>query len=173
MLARLLVIGLVTFLAATPVAASDGADAAARIDADRSRIEDFGADLRIELTLSQPVPWRVHTLDAPRRLVVEFDGVDLSRTGLDAIVASDCVSALRLMPRAVGGWQRIELTLTVPLRIETAGMTPAGPGAALKLQLAPTSAEDFSRLAGQDPNAALAPPRTLRLFSRVSLGPDP
>lgn len=175
MFARRLAIGLVIFLAAVPASAQDDAGPAARIDSELSRIEDFGADLRIELALSRPVAWRVHTLDAPRRLVVDLDGVELSQSELAGVVASDCVSDLRTMPRA-GGWQRIVLTLTMPLRIETAGLTGAGANAALKLQLAPTSDEEFSRTVAR--NAASAPvvapagPRVLRFLSSISPDTD-
>lgn len=146
-------------------APASGQEPKARIDAEGSRIEDFGADLRIELSLSRPVPWRVNTLDAPRRLVLDFDGVDLSESALRAIVASDCVSLLHAIPDAAGGWQRIVLTLTLPLRIETAGLTANDEGAVLKLQLAPTSAEAFSRAAA--PEAEAIPTGELRLFTRL------
>ena len=55
----------------------------ARVDATQSSIEDArrgGAE--IKLTLSQGLPWRVFTLDSPRRLVIDFREVDW--TGVDA-----------------------------------------------------------------------------------------
>lgn len=118
------------------------------IDPRVSRIEDFGADLRIELALSRPVLWRVFTLDQPRRLVVEFDGLNPDGAGLEHIIDSDCVEAVAAEEAAEPGWFRVVMTLTLPLRIETAGIAETESGAALKLQLAPTSAAEFARSAG-------------------------
>ncbi len=139
--------------------------AVARIDPAQSRIEDFGADLRIELVLSRPVPWQVYTLDAPRRLLVDFNEVDFSQTDLAAIVASDTISLLSV-ERVGPGWSRLVLSLAAPMRIETAGLATAGgansgahAAAVLKLQLAPSTAEEFTKSAGLPMESPLAPPQ--------------
>lgn len=174
MLGRSLAIAFAVLLsAAPPGAADDTAGPPARIDGQSSRIEDFGADLRIELTLTRPVPWRVYTLDGPWRLVLEFDGLDLRDAGLASIVASDGVSGLSAVPDESGGWQRIVLSLAVPLRIETAGLTESGTGAVLKLQLAPTTESEFSRSAGLDTAESRDGPRNRLLFTRSALVPGP
>ncbi len=120
----------------------------ARIDAAASRIEDFGSNLHVELALSRPVLWRVFTLDAPRRLVVDFSEVDFHGTDLGAIVASDGVSWVEER-RDAADWTQLVIHLAHPLRIETAGLAPKGrTGAVLKLQLAPTTAAEFTEKAG-------------------------
>ncbi len=125
----------------------------ARINAGESRIEDFGSNLHVELALSRPVLWRVFTLDAPRRLVVDFSEVDFRGTDLGAIVASDGVSWVE-QRRDGANWTQLVIHLSHPLRIETAGLAPQGhAGAVLKLQLAPTTAAEFTEEAGppEDP----------------------
>lgn len=137
---------------------SDGMTALARIDADRSRIEDFGANLHVELALSQPVPWRVFTLDAPRRLVIDFSEVDFAGADLAKLHASDHVQGL-YRGRFREGWSRLVVELADPLRIETAGLVTTGvQGAVLKLQLAPTTAERFTAEAGVPDGASFALP---------------
>ena len=134
-------------------------NALARIDTDQSRIVDFGANLHVELALSQPVPWRVFTLDAPRRLVIDFSEVDFAGADLADLHASDHVQGL-YRGRFREGWSRLVVELTDPLRIETAGLVTAGvEGAILKLQLAPTTAERFTADAGVPDGAAFALPQ--------------
>ena len=155
---------LVMLWLAPPVAAREPSEPAA-LDGGLSRIEDFGADLRIELALSRPVPWRLYMLDAPRRLVLAFDGLTLEEAELSAIVESDGVAGIGVEPGAQTGWQHLVVTLSLPLRIETAGLTDAGEGAVLKLQLAPTSAAEFSRLAAPAPTG---PRPTRRIVTDIA-----
>lgn len=161
-------------LAVAPEAQESGV---ARIDPETSRIEDFGANLLVELSLSRPVLWRVFTLDAPRRLVVDFDAVDFRGTDLATIVSSDSVAAV-VQRRAEGQWSRIVIRLSAPMRIETAGLAEQNPsGAALKLQLAPTTPTEFSDAAGPPEESVGAPPdepgapgRLLRAMVRTVFG---
>ncbi|WP_375263163.1 N-acetylmuramoyl-L-alanine amidase [Palleronia sp.] len=132
--------------------------ALARIDTEQSRIVDFGANLHVELALSQPVPWRVFTLDDPRRLVIDFSEVDFTGADLANMHASDHVQGL-YRGRFREGWSRLVVELADPLRIETAGLVTAGvEGALLKLQLAPTTPERFSAEAGVPEGATFALP---------------
>ena len=134
--------------------------ALARPDAELSEIIDFGADLQITLALSQPVPWRVYTLDAPPRLVLDFSEVDWRGSDMDATLASDRVVALRSGPFR-DGWSRMVLELAGPMLVETAGLTTAGADgrAILKIQMAPTDAKTFGTLAGPPEGAAFSLPR--------------
>ncbi len=50
--------------------------ALARVQPEASSLQDNGADVVLRLTLSQPVPFRVFSLDNPRRLVIDFNEVD-------------------------------------------------------------------------------------------------
>ena len=70
-------IRLMIFLAwaANPAFAQDFS-ALARVDAAKSQVSDLRGGLAVDLYLSQAVPYRVFTLDDPRRLVLDFREVD-------------------------------------------------------------------------------------------------
>lgn len=150
-----------------PPAGAENLTALARIDTEQSRIVDFGANLHVELALSQPVPWRVFTLDDPRRLVIDFSEVDFTGTDLAAMHASDHVQGL-YRGRFREGWSRLVVELADPLRIETAGLVTAGvEGALLKLQLAPTTPDRFAAEAGVPEGAAFALPPAAEVAAPV------
>ncbi|QFU08614.1 N-acetylmuramoyl-L-alanine amidase AmiC precursor [Rhodobacteraceae bacterium THAF1] len=131
--------------------------ALARIDPASSRIADFGNNLLVELALSQPVPWRVFTLDAPRRLVLDFSEVDFAGTDLQALLSSDLVSNL-YRGRFREGWSRMVIDLAQPMAIETAGLSTSGGVTALKLQLAPVSEAEFTAGTGVPESALFSLP---------------
>ncbi len=137
---------LVATCCATPGAGSspDEAVGVARIDMDASRIEDFGSDLQVELTMSRAVPWRVFTLDAPYRLVADFGEVDFDESDLGALIESDNVQGVT-HGRYREGWSRMVLILAQPMRVETAGLSLAqdADAAVLKMSLAPASEREF------------------------------
>ncbi|AEM40540.1 N-acetylmuramoyl-L-alanine amidase [Ketogulonicigenium vulgare] len=122
----------------------------ARMDAAGSAVS---AD-HIGLSLSQAVPWRVFTLDDPRRLVVDFREVEFGSAGAQAISRDLPEGALR-MGRLRPGWSRLVLDLAQPMRIARAGMQVAsGDGRAqLNITLQPTDAAQFSVESGV-PNAS-------------------
>jgi len=135
---------------------ADGLSALARLDA-RSSGVTHAADgtVTLDLALSQPVAWRIFTLDDPRRLVldlaeVDWEGADLSLPGLGGALA-----ALRA-GRPAPGWSRLVFDLAAPHTVETAGLTtdvPEGaPGAArLTVRLRPVSEAEFAALAVPPP----------------------
>ncbi|PZX18543.1 N-acetylmuramoyl-L-alanine amidase [Palleronia aestuarii] len=136
-------------------------ESTAWIDTEISRIADFGSDLHIELALSQAVPWQAFTLDAPRRLVLDFAEIDFAGSGLEDIVMSDVVADMRMGP-VRPGWSRLVFGLSAPFQIETAGMSMKATDAAavLKIQLAPTDEETFAELSGQLESEVFAVPET-------------
>lgn len=71
----------VALLCAGPVAAqTTGFGGLARLDPDASAVSGTRNGVTIDLALSQGVPYRVFTLDAPPRLVVDFREVDWAGT---------------------------------------------------------------------------------------------
>jgi N-acetylmuramoyl-L-alanine amidase len=155
----------ITFLILTclgGMAAAQDFSALARVDAARSAIEDEGrSGVRIGLTLSQGVPWRLFLLDGPPRLVVDFREVDWS--GLDP---TDILRTERLGPVRFGtylpGWSRLVAGLKDPMGIDTAAMRvdeTAGT-ARLDIVLQPVRADAFAATAGapRDPAWDLPPP---------------
>ncbi|HSG37769.1 MAG TPA: AMIN domain-containing protein, partial [Paracoccaceae bacterium] len=104
---------------AGPLAAQDFS-ALARIDAEQSAVKPWKQGAEVDLQLSQPVPFRVFTLDAPWRLVIDFREVDWTGLSREAIWAGpdSRISALRfggLRP----GWSRMVVDLAQPMIIET------------------------------------------------------
>lgn len=152
--------GLLWALLGTCVLSAEVAESVplARIDPEASRIEDFGADLHVELALTQAVPWRAYTLDNPRRVVLDFSEVDFDGAGLREILASDGVSGISAGP-VRRGWSRLVLHLSEPYAIETAGISTGAAGvAAVKLQLAPTDPRSFSAETGAPASPLFALP---------------
>ena len=155
---KLSALALCGLLAMSPVArAQDGLTALARPDLSRSSIADLGGDLQITLALSQPVPWRIFTLAAPPRLVVDFAQVDWTGQTVSEIVNSDSVTEV-LTGAFLNDWSRLVLTLSHPMLLETAGLTTGQDdgGATLKVQMARTDAETFAAQAGAPDGASLA-----------------
>lgn len=134
----------------------------ARVDQAQSALTDNrGGAVDLRLSLSQGVPWRVFTLDAPRRLVIDFREVDW--TGFDAadFDRSAAVRDLRA-GRYRPGWTRMVALLEQPLLVETAELRTdiQSGGAVLSLRLAPGSDADFAAASGapSDPRWDLPPP---------------
>ena len=121
----------------------------ARVDMEGSRLSDTRQGLVLELELSQGVPWRVFTLDAPERLVVDFREVDwrgVDGTLLDMAERAREVRVGSFQP----GWSRMVVALTGPFGIEAADMAlDAEAGTAqLVIELEETSPETFAAAAG-------------------------
>ena len=94
----------------------------ARLDVTHSVIEDSWGKTTVDLFLSQPVPWRVFTLDDPRRLVLDFREIDWRGADKATLDQSDRVSDLRfgaLRP----GWSRMVVDLSDAMIVSQAGMT--------------------------------------------------
>lgn len=122
----------------------------ARLDVSESQIVDQGKRrASIDLALSQGVPWRVFTLDAPRRLVIDFREVDWTGVSGSDLLKGDNISDVR-----VGGfrpgWSRLVADLASPMVVETAEMKidPSTSEAQLRVKMFATDAESFSSRSG-------------------------
>ncbi|MBK1635040.1 N-acetylmuramoyl-L-alanine amidase [Rhodovulum adriaticum] len=159
---------LLSLALALPVAAQD-LSALARPDIGASAIAD-GADggVRVQLSLSQPVPYRVFTLADPPRLVADFREVDWAGTDPAALIRTERVQGARagvVRP----GWSRLVLDLAGPLGLDSAEMRPdpVTGRALLRLALRPAAPEAFaaqsrppqSALWGLPDPETLPPPR--------------
>ena len=100
---------------------AQGLTALARVDADRSSITDTRQGATLRIGISQPIPYRVFTLDQPARLVLDFSVVDW--TGLDAETFNQSTQVADLrMGNIRPEWSRIVISLAAPLAINTAEM---------------------------------------------------
>lgn len=156
--------------------------ALARVDAPASGIEDgWWGRTDISVKLSQGVPFRVFTLDAPARLVVDFREVDFSGVrAADLLAESGRIAAVRF-GAFQPGWSRLVADLAEPMIPEEIGMpVDANSGrATLEITLKTASAEEFAAQSGapDDPNWApaflRAPARQPRDEDRFTVVLDP
>lgn len=156
---RLILVVFACMAGLASVAAASGFSALARMDAARSEVRDRGTAVEIDLALSRPVPWRAYTLDAPRRLVLDF-----SEVAWDRPVPEDSavVAAIRTGPLHPG-WSRMVFDLDRPVAIRSAALdTSAGDGRArLRLRLERVSEEAFAAASGAPVDARFARPETV------------
>lgn len=121
----------------------------ARLDVAQSRISDRGRSIVINLALSQGVPYRAFTLDAPRRLVLDFREVDWGDMAPRELDHSERVSNVR-----VGGfrpgWSRMVVDLEAPFVMQTTAMNvdPESGAATLEVVLRQGNAEHYAARAG-------------------------
>lgn len=146
-IARLMMMILVLWAGA---AQAQQMSALARLDATRSYIRDEGrGGLAIDLHLTQAVPYRVFTLDEPRRLVVDFREVDWG-----GVKAADLLQGSQASSARFGvfrpGWSRMVVDLAAPMVVETAGMAtdPNDGDAMVQIRLVASDAADFAARAG-------------------------
>lgn len=124
----------------------------ARVDMEASRLDDTRDGMRLELGLSQGVPWRVFTLDGPPRLVLDFREVDWR--GVDGVLLDWAERALAVRVGAFRpGWSRMVVDLAGPYGVAESGMDidDATGAARIEVLLAPMSDEDFAAAAGAPP----------------------
>lgn len=122
--------------------------ALARVMPDQSQLIKDGADVVLTLNLNQGVPFRVFTLGAPYRLVLDFNEIDWTGLDPDTLNKAQAVGAVR-----VGvfrpGWSRMVMDLDGPFSVHTAAMQTSDAGTARVLvRLAPTSKGQFLARAG-------------------------
>jgi len=139
----------------------------ARINADQSGITEQDGGIMLKLGLSQGVPFRIFTLDAPRRLILDFREVEWSGLPPDISKGAATISQVRyglFRP----GWSRMVLDLNAPLTVRSAEMavTKSTGAASLTVALAQTTAEDFAARSGA-PKDALWPSRKVAGVSSV------
>jgi N-acetylmuramoyl-L-alanine amidase len=119
----------------------------------------------LTLQLSQGVPWRLFTLDDPKRLVIDFREVDWSRADEAQLDQSDAVRQIRagaLRP----GWTRMVAVLDRAMAVEQAEMRadPDSGKASLQVMLRATDDHSFAQSAGlpNDPTWDLSGATQLR-----------
>ena len=138
-------------LCSIPVGAQSGASlfALARILPADTGVSGRRGTVVLDLGLTQAVPYRVFTLDQPRRLVLDFREVDWGGLPVEEIAGHDgIISARAGVYRA--GWSRLVLALDQPGRITEAGMQtdPATGEATVRVMLKSVSEDEFGHLAG-------------------------
>lgn len=141
---------MIRWLAAVMLMAQ-AATAQVAVDPERAFVRDGWWTLEVDLGLSAMTPYRAFTLDAPRRLVVDFEDVSFAGLSPEDIRSGARASAVRFGPLRPG-WSRMVVDLAEPLVITQAGMAKSEDGATLTIILAQASAEEFAQEAGAPPD---------------------
>ncbi len=158
LLRLILAVALWAWLPAAPAGAQE-LSALARVRTEGAVLRDTpGGGVELVLPLTVAVPYRVFTLDAPRRLVLDFNEVDWGGLDPEALAGgSGKVSALRfgvIRP----GWSRMVLDLAAPLKVDTAALQTEPTGSAtVLLRLVPATPEEYAARAGAPEGALFAP----------------
>jgi len=161
-----LLLGLVWALAAPPALAQQALTGLARITGDGIDIIERRGRVELSLGLSQPVPWRVFTLDNPPRAVLDFSEVDWAGANADTLA----MRAERIATLAFGtfrpGWSRMVIELTAPMMVARAEMDTGEGETRVRLKLTDTDAQTFAARAGapesavfREAESAALPPR--------------
>ena len=115
------IIAILAFVLCATTTVAQDLTALARFDPETSSVSDRWRGARIELSLSQGVPWRVFTLDEPYRLVADFREVDWGTTTSLPVDGIDRIGSVRL-GQFQPGWSRMVVELKAPLGLEAAEM---------------------------------------------------
>jgi len=156
-----------------PVVAQD-LSALARVNNQQSDLHDDGLTVNLALSISQPVPYRIFTLDSPRRLVIDFNEVDWESFDPVKFDNSEIVTSVRV-GIFVPGWSRMVLQIDQPLQVDLAGLsTNAAANALVNIRLSQTTATEFAASAGA-PVAARGPviDQNQEILSHRQNGQDP
>lgn len=126
--------------------------AQAQLGSGGASISDQSGAVEIRVALTQAVPWRVHLLNGPPRVAVEFGDLLWSQ---EPDVGSASVADV-VTERHDAAWSRMVAVLREPFDVETAEMTVDADGSAqLLVTLVPVTAEDF-REAAEDETPVFA-----------------
>ena len=147
-------LGICLLLSTVVSASAQGMTALARADSSASALVDQGDSIEMMLRLSQPVPFRIFTLDDPRRMVVDFAEVDWTGFDTEAFNTSRGITGLRV-GGFTPGWSRMVLDLAQPYALVHAEMSRDDSGAVLTLNLDPAASDEFALTAGTPPDARL------------------
>lgn len=130
-------------------ASAQDLSALARFDSEKSSLEEKWRGVRLSLGLSQGVPWRVYTLDEPRRLIADFREVDWGEATQLEFAETDRVDDVRF-GQFQPGWSRLVMDLNAPLALDSAEMRidETSGQANLNVHLTLVAPEEFTEKAG-------------------------
>lgn len=115
-------------------------------------LDEDGSGLDLAFDLSQPVPWRLFTVDNPARLVIDFNRLT------EAVDLSGSVGEVLVAGLAEDGWSRLVLTLPGPFGVAEAAMGTMSDGRArLDVALVPVTQDVFAQTARAVPQSSQAP----------------
>jgi N-acetylmuramoyl-L-alanine amidase len=136
-------------------AAAQGMGALARLIPEESRVSAEEGYVSLQLSLSQPVPFRVFTLADPARVVVDFREVAFGDWA-EGVELPEGLSGIAAGPARQAGWSRLVVDLARPMVPETAAMTtdPASGRAEVIVRLVEADEATFRARAVAPPEAS-------------------
>lgn len=136
-------------LALTGPVASQDLNALARVTVDQSTLVETRRGIRLDLALTQGVPFRAFTLNDPMRVVLDFREVNWAGVDPTTLGRAESIGDIRV-GRFREGWSRMVIELTEPLDIHALSMAGTGQGAdtLLTLDLRETDADTFAATSG-------------------------
>jgi N-acetylmuramoyl-L-alanine amidase len=144
--------------------------ALARLDVAASSLGAEGGGLALQLSISQPVPWRLRLMDDPPRLVIDAREIDW--TGLGALRPAGPAVALRAGSFRPG-WSRLVVELDGPQRVVLSEMATAAGGAVIRLRLEPTDPASFAAEAARPDLPDWAAPEPAEVSAPAAEGQGP
>ena len=141
-----MILWLIALLCAANLAAADNT-----VDPARTSVADGWWTLEVAIGLDHITPYRVFTLDEPRRLVIDIEEVSFAGLDADALLSGDRAAAVRFGPLRPG-WSRMVVDLAEPLMIAQASMVGSADGADLTIVMERTTPETFAANAGAPPD---------------------
>lgn len=118
-----------------------------RVDRARSFVRDGWWRLEVAFGLSDDTPFRVFTLDEPRRLVIDLADANWSDVDPIDLLEHGRATGVRNLP--IGdGWTRTVIDLAEPLVISQAGMTSDTAMTSLTIRLDTATAQEFAAVSG-------------------------
>lgn len=170
--AAILLAGL-AFVFAAPPGGGKAAAQTALVTGATAETRLFGRRLSLRLDLDGPAPFRVFTLVEPPRLVIDVAGALADDFDPAVLAAVGPVAAARPAPVSPD-WARLVLTLTRPMRLESAELRGTAGSASLDIRLARTDAARFAAASGPPPGvlapAPVTEPRAAPILVAVDAG---
>jgi len=175
---RTFLLGVLCLLAPLLLSRSDAQEftASARFLPDESALTDHWGRTQVSLLFSQGVPYRVRTLDNPRRLVLDFKGITWAGADPAALNQSEYITGLRV-GAAAAGWSRMVIDLAEPMIISDTDLqiSTASGAARLVMNLRKSSEADYAAAATLDaePTTATQPSTAPRKDGPLRVMLDP
>ncbi|KJZ19931.1 N-acetylmuramoyl-L-alanine amidase [Loktanella sp. S4079] len=139
------------------------------IDADRTAVRDGWWTLEVQVALSDVTPYRLFTLDNPRRLVVDIEGAEWPDVSPETLLSGDRAKGVHF-GALNQDWSRMIVDLARPLAIEEAAMKRADDGVLLNIVLGRTDAKSFAVDAGAPSQAMVFDPVPVPLVHSEDAG---
>lgn len=116
-----------------------------------AEMRETRAGVEVTFALDGITPYRVFTLDAPSRMVLDIEGLDLASMPDGDLAVAERAALSRAGPLRPG-WSRLIFDLFVPMNVTSAAMRQQDDAVMLMIALTDVGADDFTAAAGPPPD---------------------